>query len=535
MCKRSGSILILVLFFTVMAVNVFSSQMINYQGRLTDNAGNPVPNGNYSLTFTIYGQGLPVPLWTSGPQNIYVSSGLFNYKLGSSNPIQESVFDGGLDAVLELGITVGNDPEIYPRTQLTASPFAAVAGRVVGSLETGEGFLELKNTNGDSLVVVEADDSTGSLTLNALSDQVKGLFKAFRITANSTGSRCDFNNVIGKYMGVEPSPFHTGGRLVFPRPGLLSSEDFLLSIDADPSFGATIKMFDPQPEPPGQVAVEIGMNGAKAGPGAYLRLNNTLTSYHADPVIEMRSMQNGGASWRMFDPQPEPPGRLAIAFDTDPTSGFSIRMFDPQPEPPGQVAISMFTNGAKGSGGNITVKNFGDSIATAIEGGNIALTSFKGTGGASLSMLISPVTSQMILAGNSVTGLPPSIALRATSAGCSLGIGVLYPDEALHVIGCIIATGSISEYVSKDTKSIDGPLQNALEMVAGLNGVRYDGDQIGLVAGDVEAVLPGLVRSDSDGNKLVAYSRLTAVLVEAIKELKAENEALIKRIDALER
>ncbi|PKK82111.1 MAG: hypothetical protein CVT49_15480 [candidate division Zixibacteria bacterium HGW-Zixibacteria-1] len=535
MCKRSGSILILVLFFAVIAVNGFSSQMINYQGRLTDNAGNPVANGYYTLTFTIYGQGLPVPLWTSGPQNVYVSNGLLNYKLGSSNPIPESVFDGGMDAVLELGIKVGSDPEIYPRTMLTSSPFAAVAGRVAGSLESGEGFLELKNTNGDSLVVFAADDSSGSMTVNGISEGGKGLFRAFRITANSTGSRCDFNNVIGKYMGVEPSPFHDGGRLVFPRPGLLSSEDFLLSIDADPSFGATIKMFDPQPEPPGQVAVKIGMNGAKAGPGAYLRLNNTLTSYHADPVIEMRSIQNGGASWIMYDPLPEPSGRQAIAFNTDPTLGFSIRMFDPQPEPPGRDAISMFTSGAKGSGGNITVKNFSDSISSVVEGGTFALSSFKAAGGPLLSMSLKADTSRLVLTSYGTPPFVNTIALRTDYFNSRIGIGTLYPNEALHVIGNIIATGSITEYATKDTREVTGSIENALEMVAALNGVRYNGDQIGLISDDVEKVLPELVRSDSDGSKLVAYSRLTAVLVEAIKELKAENESLIKRIDALER
>ncbi len=50
------------------------------------------------------------------------------------------------------------------------------------------------------------------------------------------------------------------------------------------------------------------------------------------------------------------------------------------------------------------------------------------------------------------------------------------------------------------------------------------GTHIGLVAQDVEKELPGLVSEDKDGYKAVSYSKLTAVLVEAIKELKARNE-----------
>ena len=47
-----------------------------------------------------------------------------------------------------------------------------------------------------------------------------------------------------------------------------------------------------------------------------------------------------------------------------------------------------------------------------------------------------------------------------------------------------------------------------------------------LVAQDVEAVFPELVFTDSRNSKGIGYGHMTAVLVEAIKELKAENDAL---------
>jgi len=53
-----------------------------------------------------------------------------------------------------------------------------------------------------------------------------------------------------------------------------------------------------------------------------------------------------------------------------------------------------------------------------------------------------------------------------------------------------------------------------------------DTKQIGLVAQDVETVIPELVSTDTKGFKAVSYNKLTAVLVEAVKELKAENEQL---------
>jgi chaperonin cofactor prefoldin len=81
-----------------------------------------------------------------------------------------------------------------------------------------------------------------------------------------------------------------------------------------------------------------------------------------------------------------------------------------------------------------------------------------------------------------------------------------------------------------------------------LNGVSYnwrsdeykergfsDRSQIGLIAQDVEETFPELVHTDTEGYKAVAYSKLTAVLVEAVKELKAENEALKSQNDKIKK
>jgi hypothetical protein len=62
---------------------------------------------------------------------------------------------------------------------------------------------------------------------------------------------------------------------------------------------------------------------------------------------------------------------------------------------------------------------------------------------------------------------------------------------------------------------------------------RLAGDHIGLIAQDVEAVLPELVQADEDGYKHISYQHLTAVLVEAIKEQDAAVRALTSEIAAL--
>ena len=125
-----------------------------------------------------------------------------------------------------------------------------------------------------------------------------------------------------------------------------------------------------------------------------------------------------------------------------------------------------------------------------------------------------------------------------TSSG-DVGIGTTTPGGyKLYVVGNAWTTGTWGSSDARLKKNID-PLENTLERVARLNGVNFEWDidqypdrgfekgrQIGLVAQEVEAVIPELVRTDNDGYKSVSYEKLSAVLVEAVKELKAENEAL---------
>jgi hypothetical protein len=89
------------------------------------------------------------------------------------------------------------------------------------------------------------------------------------------------------------------------------------------------------------------------------------------------------------------------------------------------------------------------------------------------------------------------------------------------------------------------PINDALSSVLQLQGKSYrwnedeDKQDIGLIAQDVEQIFPQLVAEDANGFKAIAYSRLTAVLVEAIKEqqgqiesLQQENRELKSRIDS---
>ena len=98
------------------------------------------------------------------------------------------------------------------------------------------------------------------------------------------------------------------------------------------------------------------------------------------------------------------------------------------------------------------------------------------------------------------------------------------------------------------------PISSALDKVAKLQGVTFtwdraaypkrffaEGVQVGLIAQDVETVIPEVVHTDKEGFKSIEYDKLTAVLIEAVKELRvkiAAQDSLIlaqnARIKALE-
>lgn len=104
-------------------------QLINYQGILTDGSGSPL-SGTYSVQFTIYDALNTTVLWQETQSVTTDASGLFNVLLGSITPLTEDRFE---DETRFLGIKIGSDPELSPRTRLASVPYAMRAATVNGA------------------------------------------------------------------------------------------------------------------------------------------------------------------------------------------------------------------------------------------------------------------------------------------------------------------------------------------------------------------------------------------------------------------
>jgi hypothetical protein len=80
-------------------------------------------------------------------------------------------------------------------------------------------------------------------------------------------------------------------------------------------------------------------------------------------------------------------------------------------------------------------------------------------------------------------------------------------------------------------------LSGSLDAVTSLRGVSFDwlengGSEIGVIAQEVEAVLPDVVSTNDEGIKSVKYGNMVAVLIEAIKEQQLRIEALEAQLNS---
>ena len=126
----------------------------------------------------------------------------------------------------------------------------------------------------------------------------------------------------------------------------------------------------------------------------------------------------------------------------------------------------------------------------------------------------------------------------------SIGVGT----TASATTGEIRATNNITAYYSSDIglKENLNPIENSIEKIQAISGYNFDWkdevvkerggeddyfvrkSDVGVVAQEIEAILPEACATRPDGTKAVRYEQLVPLLIEGIKELKAEIEELKK-------
>jgi len=125
-------------------------------------------------------------------------------------------------------------------------------------------------------------------------------------------------------------------------------------------------------------------------------------------------------------------------------------------------------------------------------------------------------------------------------SGGSIGVNI----NPSATDGRIDASNDVVAYSSSDKRWKENiqPIENALDKVSQISGVEFDwkkltkeekktqhgneGHDIGVIAQEIEKVLPEIVTTRENGYKGVRYEKIVPLLIESIKELKAEIEEL---------
>ena len=176
-------------------------------------------------------------------------------------------------------------------------------------------------------------------------------------------------------------------------------------------------------------------------------------------------------------------------------------------------------SGSAGSGENTLVVGVAPNGGVG-EGGQILLSAVGGTY-TSASMLDNYQNTFRVLNG--------------TNAGSNrMDLELSHITQNLRIFGDVIAYAASDKRLKNNIQ----PINNALDTLTNIGGYTFDWDEtlkdthghegkdIGVIAQEIEKVLPEVVTTRESGYKAVKYEKIVPLLIEAIKELKAEVDRL---------
>jgi len=197
--------------------------------------------------------------------------------------------------------------------------------------------------------------------------------------------------------------------------------------------------------------------------------------------------------------------------------------------------------------GNLPQTTSSTKLSFVPSTGTLSATAFSGSG-SSLTGIVTSLTgtsnqiSVSASTGSVTLSTPQSIGTSSSVQFGSFGVGT----AASGTTGEIRATNNVTAYYSSDIKfkenvrQIDNATQKAIaiggkyfdwtaEYIAnkgGADGYFVRKNDIGVIAQDVQAVLPEAVRAREDGTLAVDYQKLVSLAFAAIAELQAEINSL---------
>lgn len=146
------------------------------------------------------------------------------------------------------------------------------------------------------------------------------------------------------------------------------------------------------------------------------------------------------------------------------------------------------------------------------------------------------------------TGTDASLSFDATNTNMVLSAGDFYIKDGAttrytfeRTTGHFTATGDVTAYSDVKLKENIEVISDAMDKILHLSGYTFDrkdnkeiGRQTGVIAQEVEQVLPEAIKKDENGTLSVAYGNMVGLLIEGIKEQNDIICDLKKRVEELE-
>jgi hypothetical protein len=201
--------------------------------------------------------------------------------------------------------------------------------------------------------------------------------------------------------------------------------------------------------------------------------------------------------------------------------------------------------------------NLGVAIGSDVQAYNATLAAVAGgtySGDDSITTIgtVTAGSVTAILPTGVVSGSSQVTLSSTTGYGSVLNQAVLTSSSptfaGLTINGAITATGDITAFSASDIRFKENitTIQSPIEKIKMISGNTYDwkaenkdihgfeGNDVGVIAQEIEEVLPQLVVTRDNGYKAVKYDKLVALLIEGIKEQQKQIEDLSNKINKLE-
>ena len=163
----------------------------------------------------------------------------------------------------------------------------------------------------------------------------------------------------------------------------------------------------------------------------------------------------------------------------------------------------------------------GSAFTSLLTSASAAAAGFGAGGGGGLANVVEDTTPQLggtlELNGNSISG-----------------------SGTINISGSITAGGDITAFFSSDERLKENitPIDSALNKINQIGGYEFDwnnnsehsGHDVGVIAQEIEKVLPEVVATRDNGYKAVRYEKIVALLIQAVKEQQSQIDELKSKL-----